>query len=171
MTTTATETLGEVRVLRHQVRAIHQVVKLNVDGLTQEESLIQPQPGGNCLNWNMGHLLFVYDQVLPMLGQSPVLGVETLKRYGRGTAHIRNAAEALDLVRLMGAWDEAAQRMEAGLDSLTPEVLEKPAPWSPRNNPEEMVSSLLSIVFFHQAYHAGQTGLLRRMAGKEGALR
>ncbi len=79
MTTTAAETSGEVRVLRHQVRAIHWVVKQNVDGLTQEESLIQPQPGGNCLNWNVGHLLCVYDQILPMLGQTPVLGVDTLQ--------------------------------------------------------------------------------------------
>ena len=171
MTTTATETSSDVRVLHHQVRAIHRVLKMNVDGLTQEESLIQPQPGGNCLNWNVGHLLYVYDQILPMLGQSPVLGVDTLQRYGRGTAHIQNAAEALDLAQLMTAWDEAAQRMEAGLESLTPEILDQPAPWSPRNDPEETVGSLLSIVFFHQAYHTGQTGLLRRMAGKEGALK
>ena len=170
MIATAAETLGEVRVLRHQVRATHSVVKLNVDGLTQEESLIQPQPGGNCLNWVMGHLLCVYDQVLPMLGQSPVLGVDTLKRYGRGTPHIQNTAEALDLARLMTAWDVAAQRMESGLESLTPEVLDQPASFSPTNNPKETVRSLLSSVFFHQAYHAGQTGLLRRIAGKEGAL-
>ena len=171
MIVTATETLGEVRVLRHQARAIHRVVKLNVDGLTHEESLIQPQPGGNCLNWNVGHLLCVYDQVLPMLEQTPVLGADTLKRYGRGTAQIQNAEEALDLAQLMTAWDEAAQRVEAGLESLTPEVLDQPAPWSPTNNPEETVRSLLSGTFFHQAYHAGQTGLLRRMAGKEGAIR
>lgn len=170
MVTAAEETLGEVRVLRHQVRATHRVVQLNVDGLTQADSLVQPQPGGNCLNWNLGHLLYVYDQVLPMLGQTPVLGVDTLKRYGRGTAHIQNAAEALDLALLMTAWDEAARRMEAGLESLTQELLDQPAPWSPTNNPEETVGSLLSIVFFHQAYHTGQTGLLRRMAGKEGAL-
>lgn len=171
MTTAAAETLGEVRALRHQLLAIHRVVKMNVDGLTQEESLIHPQPGGNCLNWNVGHLLHVYDQILPMLGQTPVLGVETLKRYGRGTAQLQNGAEALDLARLMTAWDEAAQRMEAGLEGLTPEVLDRPAPWSPRNDPEETVGSLLSIVFFHQAYHTGQTGLLRRIAGKEGALK
>ncbi len=171
MIATAAETLGEVRVLRGQVGAIHWVVKQNVDGLTQEESLIQPQPGGNCLNWNVGHLLIVYDQVLPMLGQKPVLGVETLKRYDRGTAQIENAAEALDLAEMMTAWDEAARRMEAGLESLLPEVLDQPAPWSPTNNPNETVCSLLSGVFFHQAYHAGQTGLLRRMAGKSGAIR
>ncbi len=170
-TATATETLGEVRVFCHQLRAIHTVVKMNVDGLTQEEILIQPQPAGNCLNWNVGHLLRVYDRLLPMLGQTPVLGVDTLQRYGRGTAHIQNAAEALDLTRLMAAWDEAAQRMEAGLEKLTPEALDQPAPWSPTKNPEETVGSLLSIMFFHQAYHTGQTGLLRRMAGKEGALK
>lgn len=168
---TAVETTGEVRVLRHQMGATHWVVKQNVDGLTQEESLIQPQPGGNCLNWNVGHLLYVYDQILPMLGQTPVLGVDTLKRYGRGTAQLENAAEALDLDQLMTAWDEAVQRVEAGLESLTPEILDRPAPFSPTNNPEETVRTLLSKVQFHQAYHAGQTGLLRRMAGKEGAMR
>jgi uncharacterized damage-inducible protein DinB len=171
MSITATETLEEVRVLRHQARAIHWVVRLNVDGLKEEDSLIQPQPGGNCLNWVVGHLLNVYDLALPMLGQTPVLGTETLKRYGRGTAQLQNASEALDLGRLMTAWDEAAKRVEAGLESLTPEVLDRQAPWSPSNNPEETVRSLLSTVLFHQAYHAGQTGLLRRMAGKEGAMR
>lgn len=171
MVTTAAETLGEVQLLRLQLCPIHWVVKLNVDGLTQEDSLIQPQPGGNCLNWVVGHLLYVYDQTLPILGQTPVLGVDTLKRYGRGTPQIENAAEALDLAQLMTAWDEAADRMEAGLESLTPETLDRLAPWSPTNNPEETVRSLISTILFHQAYHAGQTGLLRRMAGKEGALR
>ncbi|HUZ04619.1 MAG TPA: DinB family protein [Acidobacteriaceae bacterium] len=171
MATTAAEISGEVRVLLRQASAIHGVVKKNVDGLTQEESLIQPQPGGNCLNWNVGHLLWVYDLILPMLGQRPVLGMDTLQRYERGTAHIQNAAEALDLAQLMKAWDEAALRVEAGLDSLTLDVLDQPAPWSPTNNPKETVCSLLSTVLFHQAYHAGQTGLLRRMAGKEGAIR
>ena len=171
MTATAAETLGEVRVYRQQIRAIHWVLKQNVDGLTQKDSMIQPQPGGSCLNWNVGHLLYVYDQMLPMLGQAPVLGADALQRYRRGTAQLQNAAEALDMAQLMAAWDEAAQRMEAGVESLTPEILDQPAPWSPTNNPKETVGSLLSIVFFHQAYHAGQTGLLRRMAGKEGAMR
>ncbi len=170
MTTTAAETLGEVRVLRHQVRAIHWVVKQNADDLTQQESLIQPQPAGNCLNWNVGHLLCVYDQILPMLGQPPVFGEHTLQRYGRGTAPLDNAAEALDLAQLMAAWDVAARRMEAGMESLTPEALDHPAPWSPTDNPEETVGSLLSTVLFHQAYHTGQTGLLRRMAGKGGTI-
>lgn len=38
-------------------------------------------------------------------------------------------------------------------------------------NPEETVSSLLTVVLFHRGYHAGQTGILRRIAGKAGAIR
>lgn len=172
MGTTATETVGEIRVLQHQLHAIHGVVKQNVEGLTQEESQIQPQPGGNCLNWVVGHLLCVDDSItLPMLGQPPVLGAGTLQRYNRGTPQLQNAAEALDFARLMTAWDEAARRVQAGLETLTPAALDRPAPFSPTDNPDETVRSLLSALFFHQAYHAGQTGLLRRIAGKEGALR
>jgi uncharacterized damage-inducible protein DinB len=33
------------------------------------------------------------------------------------------------------------------------------------------VRSLLSLVMFHQAYHVGQSGLLRRIAGKEGKIK
>ncbi|MGH9617857.1 MAG: DinB family protein [Acidobacteriaceae bacterium] len=167
---TGTETLGETRVLRKQALLTHRVVKRNVEGLTQEDSLIQPQPGGNCLNWVIGHLLYVSDKMLSMLGQTPVLGTDTLKRYGRGTPQLTNAAEAIQLDRLMAAWDEAAGRLEAGLNAVTSEDLDRPAPFSPTDNPKETVRSLLSLLSFHQAYHAGQTGLLRRIAGKPGAV-
>ena len=39
------------------------------------------------------------------------------------------------------------------------------------NDPDETVGSLLSVVLFHQAYHAGQTAVLRRVAVKDGAIR
>lgn len=171
MSTTATEILGEVRVFHQQLGAIQWCVQRNVEGLTQQDSLIQPKAGGNCLNWVVGHLLLVHDKTLFLLGQTPVLGEEILKRYERGSAQLENATEALDLARLMTAWEEAGKRIEAGLETLTPEILDRPAPWSPINDPEETVRSLLCKLFFHQAYHAGQTGLLRRMAGKEGAIR
>jgi uncharacterized damage-inducible protein DinB len=162
----------EIEVLREQARVIHYVLRLNVDGLTQEDSLIQPQPGGNCLNWVVGHLVRTYSEILlPLLGQEPVFGKDVLKRYGRDSGELREASEALPLEELLAGWDETTDRVVAGLAAMTPEALDKPAPFSPRNNPDETVRSLLTILMFHQAYHCGQTGLLRRMAGKEGAMR
>jgi uncharacterized damage-inducible protein DinB len=174
MMTTATASpaiAGEIEIFTRQTKAIHGVVRRNVEGLTQEDSLVQPQPGGNCLNWVIGHLLSVYDLVLPVLGQKPVMEPNALKRYERGSAELHEAGEAIPLADLLVAWDESAKRVEAGLGTLTADRMDELAPFSPSKNPKETVRSLLTTVFFHQAYHSGQTGLLRRMAGKEGAIK
>ena len=164
-------TISEIEMLRHQARMAHQVVRLNVDGLSHEDSLIQPRPGGNCLNWVVGHLLAIYHHVLPLLGQAPVMPMNVLKRYDRGSPPIRNAAEAVDFAELKSAWDECSRRVDLGLAGLTAEVLAAPAPASPGNEPNDTVGSLLSTISWHQAYHCGQTGILRRAAGKDGAIR
>jgi uncharacterized damage-inducible protein DinB len=171
METAVTEKVGEVEVFRQMARAIHGVVRRNAEGFSEEESLIQPQPAGNCLNWVLGHLLRVYENVLPALGQEPVLESGGFERYKRGNDPVKNADEAMEFAVLMAAWDEAARRVDAGLAELTAERLDEKAPFSPGNNPNETVRTLLTTVFFHQAYHAGQTGLLRRIAGKPGAIK
>lgn len=162
--------MSEIDAFRHQAQATHQVLRLNVAGVTHEESLIQPHPGGNCLNWVVGHLVCIYDKTLPLLGQEPVMEEGALKRYDRGAPPLQDPAEALDLQELMTAWSEATRRIEAGLSGLTPETLDRPAPHSPGNNPDETVRSLLALTLFHQAYHTGQAGILRRIVGKEGAI-
>lgn len=171
MTAAAPVTASEVEVFRLQARMVQYVVRANVEGLSQEESLIQPPSGGNCLNWVVGHLLCIYNKSLPLLGQEPVLPEDALQRYDRGAPALRETAEARDFQELLSAWEEACRRIEAGLASLAPEALDRPAPFSPSNNPDETVRSLVTTIFFHQAYHAGQTGILRRLAGKEGAIR
>lgn len=168
---TSTAVLSEVEVFRQQARMAHAVVRMNTEGITHEESLVQPQPEGNCLNFVVGHLMSVYDQALGLVGQEPVLGVEALQRYMRGSPPLRDPAEAMDFGALMAAWDTASERFDAGLAALTPEVMERPMP-GPDSKGEltETVRSLLSIILFHQTYHAGQTGLLRRIIGREGAI-
>jgi uncharacterized damage-inducible protein DinB len=171
MITAAPTAIREVEVFRQQTQMIHKVVGINVQGVTHEESLIQPDPGGNCLNWVLGHLLWAYNGALPLLGQESVMDKDAVKRYARGSSPIEDPAEAMAVQELLSRWDEATKRMDAGLASLTSEVLDRPAPSSPSGNPNETVRSLLTTLLFHQAYHAGQTGILRRLIGKEGAIR
>lgn len=170
MTAAAPSTVSEVEVLRHQARLAHRVVRLNTEGVTQEESLAQPQPGGNCLNWVVGHLVAIYDKVLPLLGQEPVMGEGAMERYDRGSPPLRDPAEAMPLEKLLAAWDEASRRADAGLAGLTTEDMDRRAPFSPGGDPDETMRSLVATVVFHQSYHAGQTGVLRRIAGREGAI-
>lgn len=157
-------------VLRRQAHLVDRVVRLNLEDLTHEESLAAPSRAGNCFNWVLGHLLSTYEDVLPLLGQKPVTAEGDLDRYARGEPALEDGTEALDLERLEELWSAVAARIDEGLSELPPEHLDRPAPFSPGNDPEETLGSLLTVVLFHQSYHAGQTGLLRRVAGKPGAI-
>ena len=170
MSTGVPATSTEIEMLRGQAHTINNILRLNLEGINHEESLHQPLSGVNCLNWVLGHLLFVYQQVLPLLGKEPVTVKASLERYRRGSAPLDDPAEAVSWSELTAAWEEAVKKVNAGLASLSPETLDSPAPFSPSKNPDETVRSLLALILFHQAYHAGQTGLLRRLAGKKGAI-
>lgn len=159
-----------IDVMRQQAHMAQHVVRLNTDGVSHADSLVQPQPDGNCLNWVIGHLIAIYHHTFPLLGQQPVLPAQVLARYDRGSPPIRDASEATDFSELLNSWDETSRRFAAGLATLDPATLVSPAPLSPSNDPTETIGSLLSSIAWHQAYHAGQTGLLRRVTGKRGAI-
>ncbi len=166
-----TATAPEIALWRQQTFAAGRVVAINVGGLTHQDSLVEPQPGGNRLNWIVGHLLWAYHEVMPLLGQEPVMDPALLKRYARGARPLTDPAQALDFQQMVDAWQVAVERVDAGLAKLAPEVLDRPAPSSPAGNPDETIRTLLTTMMFHQAYHAGQTAVLRRIAGKEGAIK
>ena len=170
MSTAAPAVNQLIDTFRHQARMTRYVVGMNLDGITQAESLVQPREHGNCANWVLGHLVYTYNRSLPLLGQEPVRNPD-VARYERGSSPLLDASEARDIGELLEAWNVASERMDAGLAQLDPDTLDAAAPFSPSNNPDETVRSLISTVLFHQAYHAGQTGLLRRIAGKEGAIK
>lgn len=161
---------AEVEVLRLFTRNSNAVVQANVHGITHAESLMQPQPGGNCLNFILGHLVCIYNNALPLVGQEPVLPPEETSRYDRGSDPVA-ADEAIDFGRLLEAWSEATSRFDAGLANLTPDFLDQKAPFSPSDDPNETNRSVLATIAFHQAYHAGQTALSRRLVGKPGAIK
>lgn len=170
MSTAAPAMPGDIQIYQHQAGMTQGVVRVNTAGITQEESLVQPQPDGNCLNFVIGHLVNVYDKVLPLVGQEPVMG-DAVSRYERGAPALRDPSEAMQLSELLAAFDTQTERFQAGLATLTPEALERPMPGpDSRGELTETVRSLLGTILFHQAYHAGQTGLLRRIAGKPGAI-
>lgn len=160
----------EAEVFRHQARSIHTVVRLQTDGVTHEESLIKPQPAGNCLNWVIGHLVAVYNNALPLVGQEPVIDKASIAEYQRGSPPLEATMPVVPLAELLTLWDTAHTRIDAGLAALPADALDQPAPFSPTGNPKETVRTLLSSVMFHQAYHTGQTALLRRIVGKPGAI-
>ncbi|MEP6834103.1 MAG: DinB family protein [Gemmatimonas sp.] len=157
--------------LRDLANKTRYTVGVNIEGLTHAESLTQPQPAGNCSNWVLGHLLTVYSKTLPMFGGKPVIGPDRLKHYERGSAPLLDAHDAIPFDELVAAWNTTCNMVDAGISQVSDEMLLQPVPESPTNNPNETVHSLLFTIMFHQAYHSGQLGVLRRVAGKDGAIK
>jgi len=132
----------EIEVLRQQAPATERVIRLNVEGISHKESLIQPQPAGNCLNWVIGHLVSAYESIFPLLGQEPVMGEGRLKPCERHSSPLNDSAEAVAFEELFAAFGKASERVDAALASLAQKKLDDPAPYSPTNNPKETVRSL-----------------------------
>jgi uncharacterized damage-inducible protein DinB len=145
------------------------VLKANLEGITQAESLIQPSPAGNCVNWVLGHLVATRSNLLRMLGGEPFWDEATCARYDRNAEPLRDAKDARPIDEIRAGLETTAQRLRAAAGGLTPEQLAAKAPMSPTGNPEETIGSLLTVFGFHDAYHAGQTGLLRRIVGQQPA--
>lgn len=146
----------------------YDVLKKNLDGVTHEESLIQPTGGGNCLNWVLGHLVTTRDLALGMLKQEPVWSADVSATYNRGSAPIRDGANAQPLPGIVEALGKSQERLIAGLGQISNDDLAAP---SPEKSLGDTVGDLLFVLQYHDAYHAGQTGLLRRMAGHDGAIK
>lgn len=159
----------DVAHLRTLYFVIHRTVRRNLEGVSHEESLRSPEPFGNNANWVLGHLVDSAEGVLGLLGQPRVLDSGALARYRRGTSPLIDAAEALPLERLLEVWDEASKRINVGLKSIPEERIDAPVPadltWMGTT-----IGAAVAFVSFHQSYHAGQLGLLRRLLGKPGAI-
>ena len=61
--------------------------------------------------------------------------------------------------------------LQAGLAGLTSDLLAAKAPFSPSQDEKETNGSLLAGLVFHEAYHNGQLGTLRRLSGAAGVIK
>lgn len=149
-----------IRMYRINHGALHQ----NLAGLSHEDSLVQPE-SGNCLNWVLAHIVSSRNGIHKAMGLEPIWSDEDAARYARGSAPVRSAADAKPFQGIVRDFDRSQERLLGKLSEMTEADLDKPGPR------EMTVGEALSFAHFHEAYHIGQTGVLRRIAGKEGAIR
>jgi hypothetical protein len=142
----------------------HQVLHINTKGISNEDALVQPRPAGNCLNWVVGHIVSTRNLALKALGREPFWSEDVIARYKRSSPPITGPAEGLPFDRLVQDFDRSQEQLQSALGSLTDADLAKPAD-------EGTFAERLAFLHFHEAYHVGQTAVLRRIAGKEGAIK
>lgn len=152
------------RTLAMLFEAAHSHLHLNVEGITHSDSLFYPLPGGNCLNWVLGHIVWSRNKVLSLLGEAPVWNEKAASCYQGGSKPFADASEAQPLEEILAAFDGSQKTILAALERMTEAGLAA-------LHAKETVGQRLAFLQFHETYHIGQLGLLRRLLGKPGAIR
>ena len=140
------------------------IIKQQTEGLTHADSVRQPQCGGNCLNWVVGHIVSDRDAVLRTLGEPGILTEAQAKRYGYGSEPVTCDAEGvMQLGTLLGLLERSQPGVEAGLKRINPEDLAKEVKYAGR---QMTIAQKLFFQNWHETYHTGQTEQMRQLAGK-----
>ncbi|MEO8664593.1 MAG: hypothetical protein ABI462_03775 [Ignavibacteria bacterium] len=135
----------------------HFVLNKNLGDITQEESLKCPETGGNCINWIAGHIIVTRDFLLEFLGQEKLCDAKIVELYVQGSEPIRSD-NAIEMSKLIKIYNESQVKINKALEEK--DYKEIP----------EMAKELAGFGF-HEAYHVGQTGLLRSILGKPAVIK
>ena len=143
-----------------------EIIKMQTEGLTHEESLIQLPFRSNCLNWVVGHLVANRCNILALLGADDLRPEVNFDHYERESGPITGEEEGvLPLGELIRHLEESQLRLAAALEKETEVSLQRAAPY--RDRAEKEIAYWLFFLYFHDSYHVGQTEILRQATGTD----
>jgi len=143
----------------------HRALSLNVDGVSDEEALAIPNCGASSINWVVGHILEARHTLAEYLGESPPWDPQLRSRYARGSRPEPDATRARPLSTMLAELAALQTRLLDRLREMSDKDLAASVPGE-----EGDLGRQLAFRAFHEAYHVGQLGVLRRQLGKPGAI-
>jgi uncharacterized damage-inducible protein DinB len=157
--------------LAYQLELSSRILEMNTSDLSQEDSLATPDKGGSSLNWVLGHLTRTRMRALQTLGQKPPYPLEDFAAYDERTGVEFGPDTALQIDELRRRFKATQAALVSVIRNMSADALAARPPKSLTGDPNETVGSQLATFVFHENYHVGQTGVLRRVAGKPGVIK
>lgn len=132
-----------------------------VEGITNEQSLVQPDFGANCLNWTVGHILHYRSNVASLAGIE-LPQAAGLDRYARESDPITGEGPGVIafstlMERLSGTEQPIAEALVGMTEAQLAETIE---------TGDRAASRLSRILFlyFHDTLHVGQADVLAELS-------
>lgn len=151
----------DVSALRAVSATTQEVAAACTEGISHAESLLAPGGIGNGMNWVLGHMVHVNEAILQLLGARGVLEPDELVRYAPGAPPI-GTGDARSFPWMRETLLAQTPLLDAAWAAVSQERLQSPPP----PGFDGVLSDFLRFIVFHQAYHTGQCGTLRRQLGK-----
>ena len=146
-----------VNLLKTQIEFNNDVILKNIEGISHQESMIFPNGEANCMNWIFGHLIFIRNAFIEILGGKPVWKNEDFLCYNRGEKPLERIDELQDFEFLKTHFKKSVEELNSVFETL--------------GDLEQQTITDLAGLSLHEIYHSGQLGYLRRILGKEGAIK
>ena len=153
-----------------QLKTVRGVTKHFLSGLTPDEWFWMPEPAVTHIAWQVGHIAFAeYGLCLKRLrGARPedeqLISASFVERFGRGSTPVAGPENNPPVEDVLETMDRVHEQALSELAGYTDEELDVPV-----DPPHPVFKTNLGAVAFcpdHEALHAGQIVLLRRMLGK-----
>ena len=94
------------------------IIKMQCEGLSDAESMLQLPFQGNCLNWVVGHIVVNRDILLELLDVTPLMSADG-QRYRRGSEELVEAGDGvLSLEALLARLDQSQVRIANTLGGM-----------------------------------------------------
>ena len=139
----------------------HWLINVLIDGLDNEDSLVQPPYEGNCLNWVLGHIISGRHTALKLLSRHPFWSQAEIALYKTGAPPITSPEQALPLDKLINDLELSQERIAAALEAMTESGLLEDGETERGVKP---IAQHLEGLHWHETYHVGQLELLAELA-------
>jgi uncharacterized damage-inducible protein DinB len=145
----------------NRIENVDRSIKMRIEGLTHADSLKQLPFPGNCMNWNIGHIMVYREEYLGAIDGVSGPDAAEFAIYGAGSEPLTDSAKAMPLDTLIARLDASSARLKAAFQSLPPEKLNERHESHAGNSLDDY---LLFYVVVHEALHLGQIEILRELA-------
>jgi uncharacterized damage-inducible protein DinB len=159
------------QTLAYQLELSRRLLEMNTRDVSHEESLITPPRGGSCLNQVVGHLTRTRNRALGSMGQKSLYSMEDFDPYDDRTGVPFSPENALPFDELKRRFTALQEPLVRVINGMSSETLGSKPPRPFTGEPNETIGRNLATFVFHECYHVGQTGVLRRVAGKPGVVK
>ena len=145
----------------HRIEFVDRNIKMQIEGLTHADSMKQLPFPGNCMNWNIGHIMVYRDEYLGAIDGVSKPDTAEFAIYGGGSEPLTDSNRAMPLGTLIERLDASSEHLKTVFQSLPPERLNDPYEAWTGNSLDDY---LLFYVVAHEAYHLGLLEILRELA-------
>ena len=148
------------------------LIEKQLEGLSQEDTLIDLPFRGNRMNWVVGHLAEHRDWMLRAVDCTTLMPAKEAMLYRRGSDPLTDDSPAVPIETLLNYLRQAKACIITNIESADESFLtEKPTSGILMESHREKTRfQRLSGLLWHETYHMGQLEILRQLSGTDDAI-